>query len=329
MREIFDTFLTDPVLLSEDVFALWLEGQNTSSALDIRYRSYAHPPPMSSTLDFSDGTNEVDQLRDLIWRDTVDQYRLFEKLETYLMQPLLLRTQLLFQIPPWQQQDMTEKYYMFDGAVVRRLLGKKLTSRAQKDLDEVSEHSLRTLKNCRRQFENLRRIYTFLEEKNNFQGPLTRLIMDQFLISEKLAAKYACVVFLIHGRFEVHPSHKVVGFLTWNDLQFFAALLMGHWVAPSIKRHHSKLQAKAAASVLTESSSLLCLRRRPDAAASATNDLDPWPSVAVLEARVTPLSARACVGVDLNQRMTNSLRDLKAHFLNDVETLTEYRNMVM
>ncbi|RHY52598.1 hypothetical protein DYB30_011373 [Aphanomyces astaci] len=95
--------------------------------------------------------------------------------------------------------------------------------------------------------------------------------MDQFLISEKLAAKYACVVFLIHGRFEVHPSHKVVGFLTWNDLQFFAALLMGHWVAPSIKRHHSKLQAKAAASVLTESSSLLCLRRRPDAAASATN----------------------------------------------------------
>ncbi|ETV94818.1 hypothetical protein H310_11486 [Aphanomyces invadans] len=324
MREIFDTFLTDPVLLSEDVFALWLEGQNTSNALEIRFRSYAHPPPVSSTLDYSE-TNELDQLRDLIWRDTVDQYRLFEKLEMYLMQPLLLRTQLLFQIPPWQQLEMTEKYYGFDGAVVRRLLGKKLTSRAQKDLDEVSENSLRTLKNCRRQFENLRRVYVFLEEKN-FQGPLTRLICEQFLISEKLAAKYACVVFLLHGRFEVHPSHKLVGFLSWHDVQFFAALLMGHWVAPSTKRHHhSKLDAAASVkplsfSVLTESSSTL--------SNDGHSSLD-WPNLAFLEARVTPMSARACVGVDLNQRMTNSLRDLKAHFLNDADTLNEYRNLVM
>ncbi|RHY32784.1 hypothetical protein DYB32_002254 [Aphanomyces invadans] len=331
MREIFDTFLTDPVLLSEDVFALWLEGQNTSNALEIRFRSYAHPPPVSSTLDYSE-TNELDQLRDLIWRDTVDQYRLFEKLEMYLMQPLLLRTQLLFQIPPWQQLEMTEKYYGFDGAVVRRLLGKKLTSRAQKDLDEVSENSLRTLKKS---------VYNRTRQKN-FQGPLTRLICEQFLISEKLAAKYACVVFLLHGRFEVHPSHKLVGFLSWHDVQFFAALLMGHWVAPSTKRHHhSKLDAAAASvkplsfSVLTESSSLLCLRRhrRGDEMSSTLStdghsSLD-WPNLAFLEARVTPMSARTCVGVDLNQRMTNSLRDLKAHFLNDADTLNEYRNLVM
>ncbi|KAF0685581.1 Aste57867_22549 [Aphanomyces stellatus] len=347
MREIFDTFLTDPVLLSEDVYALWLEGQNTSSALDIRFRSHSHPSS-STSLDFSDA-NEFDQLRDLIWRDTIDQYRLFEKLESYLMQPWLLRTQLLFQIPPWQQQEMTEKYYGIDGAVVRRLLGKKLTSRAQKDLDEVSEYSLRTLKNCRRQFENLRRIYAFLEEKN-FQGALSRAICDQFLISEKLAVKYSCLVFLIHGRFEVHPSHKTVGFLTWNDLQFFAALLMGHWVAPSIKRnelvlHESKSQQNIprtitqSFSTLASNSPLLGLRLHHQRMSVDTSDYfatseilhssKEWPSLAFLEARVTPMSAKLCIGVDLNQRMTNSLRDLKAHFLNDVETLTEYRNVVM
>ncbi|CAK4699829.1 hypothetical protein LEN26_005542 [Aphanomyces euteiches] len=334
MREIFDTFLTDPVLLSEDVYALWLEGQNTSTALDIRFRSYAHPAP-TAPFDFVDAS-EHDQLRDLIWRDTVDQYRLFEKLESYLMQPSLLRTQLLFQIPPWQQQEMTEKYFGFDGAVVRRLLGKKLSSRAQKDLDEVSEQSLRTLKNCRRQFENLRRIYALLEEKN-FQGSMCRAICEHFLISEKLAAKYACLVFLIHGRFEVHPSHKTVGFLTWNDLQFFASLLMGHWVAPSVKRSQlldSQKPNRASTSILTEGSSLECLRFRPRWVEKAEPSDDSkaqqeWPSLAYLEARVTPLSARYSIGVDLNQQMTNSLRDLKAHFLNDVETLTEYRNVVM
>jgi hypothetical protein len=281
-------------------------------------------------MDLVTDANDFVQLRDLIWRDTVDQYRLFEKLESYLVNPMSLRTQLLFQIPTWQQQEMTEKYYSLDGAVVRRFLGKKLTLRAQKDLDEVSECSFRTLKNCRRQFENLRRVYSFLEERN-FQGILYRAICDQFLISERLAAKYACVVFLLHGRFEVHPSHKLVGFLTWHDLLFFAALLMGHWVAPSIKRSQQFLKSPKSQSVpktimdslvsLAEGSTLLCVRNHPGAA---------WPSLSFLEAHVTPIaSVRTCIGADLNQRMTNALRDLKAHFLNDVETLTEYRNVVM
>ncbi|OQS07057.1 calcyphosin [Thraustotheca clavata] len=334
MREIFDTFLTDPVLLSEDVYVLWLEGQNATSALDVRLRSY--------------GAEFDEELRDLVWRDTVDQYRLFEKLESYFIHPKLLRTQLLFQIPAWQQQEMTEKYYDVDGAVVRRLIGKKLTSKAQKDLDEVSEQSLRTLKNCRRQFENLRRIYSLLEEKN-FQGNMCRAICDHFLISERLAAKYACIVFLLHGRFEVHPSHKTVGFLGWNDLQFFAALLMDHWVAPSNKRNqttaHLTAQTNcktisASIALLAEGSSLHCLRYRHriqsdggSRSRSPSRIMDShetdWPTLSYLETKMTPMSARHCIGIDLNQRMTNALRDLKAHFLNDIETLTEYRNIIM
>ena len=42
-------------------------------------------------------------------------------------------------------------YYMFDKEVIRELLGKKLTGRLRKDLDDVSEKTGVSLKSCRRQ----------------------------------------------------------------------------------------------------------------------------------------------------------------------------------
>lgn len=41
------------------------------------------------------------------------------------------------------------RYYEFDNSVIRELLGKKLTSRHRKDLDEVSEKTGVSLKSCR------------------------------------------------------------------------------------------------------------------------------------------------------------------------------------
>jgi hypothetical protein len=41
------------------------------------------------------------------------------------------------------------RYYEFDDAVIRELLGKKLSSRHRKDLDEVSEKTSLLLKSCR------------------------------------------------------------------------------------------------------------------------------------------------------------------------------------
>ena len=43
------------------------------------------------------------------------------------------------------------RYYEFDPLVVRELLGKKLTSKQRKDLDDVSEKTKVPLKSCRRQ----------------------------------------------------------------------------------------------------------------------------------------------------------------------------------
>ena len=45
------------------------------------------------------------------------------------------------------------RYYEFDAAVIRELLGKKLSSRNRKDLDDVSEKTKVPLKSCRRQVQ--------------------------------------------------------------------------------------------------------------------------------------------------------------------------------
>lgn len=136
MREVFETFLTDPIHVNEDIYALWLEGHNASDALAIRLRTPIDLPVLG----------DEHKLQELLWRDTVDQYRLYEKLEQYLMQPSLFRSQLLFQIPPIQQHYMIERYYSLDGQVGRWLVGKKLSAKLQKDLDEISDQAQRTLK---------------------------------------------------------------------------------------------------------------------------------------------------------------------------------------
>ncbi|KAF4028457.1 Acidic fibroblast growth factor binding domain-containing protein [Phytophthora infestans] len=64
---------------------------------------------------------------------------------------------------------MVERYYTRDSDVDRWLLGKNLSGRLEKDLDDVAESSGRTLKSCRRQLDNLRRVYAAVEDRN-FHG---------------------------------------------------------------------------------------------------------------------------------------------------------------
>ncbi|TMW68890.1 hypothetical protein Poli38472_001046 [Pythium oligandrum] len=344
MREVFEAFLTDPVRVNEDVFALWLEGRHANDALAVRLRS----PHESLSI-----IGDDHKMRELLWRDTVDQYRLYEKLEHYLMQPSLFRSQLLFQIPPIQQYFMIERYYSLDGHVARWLVGKKLTTaKIQKDLDEISEQSQRTLKSCRRQLENLRRVYSAMEERN-FQGVCCKAVGEIFSLSEKLASKYSCVLFLLHARLEVHPTHRTTSFLTWHDLLFIAAVIMVHWV-PQRKTAPVLLRTESAPAPMTTTSDTLSTPLpspgfgalspppvvipqvslgtfdNPAEVCFRSNDKNQvWPKLSVLQERLVPTSVRGSVGLDLSTTLTNGLRDLKAHLINDSETLAIYRENVM
>jgi hypothetical protein len=311
MREVFETFLTDPVRINEEVYALWLQGLNAPDALAQRLLSAQH--------DHLPAIGDAATMRELLWRDTVDQYRLFEKLEHYLLQPSLFRSQLLFQLPPLQQYFMIERYYAIDGAVARWLLGKKLsTTKIQKDLDEISDATQRTLKSCRRQLENLRRVYAAMEDRN-FQGIMAAQIREAFSLSEKMATKYACVMFLLHGRFEVHPTHRPTQALTWHDLLFVTAAMMVHWIpqkkpSPLLQRRTTDVASslKDESSSPVENGADICLR---------AVDTCEWPSLALLQERLVATSVRATIGVELGTAMTNCLRDLKAHLINDAEAL--------
>ncbi|GMF20613.1 unnamed protein product [Phytophthora lilii] len=317
MREVFEAFLTDPIRVNEDVFALWLEGHNAGDALAARLRL-----PSAVPMPFLGG-DAAAKLRELLWRDTVDQYRLYDKLEHYLSQPSLFRSQLLFQIPPAQQYYMVERYYTRDADVDRWLLGKKLSGRLEKDLDDVAERSGRTLKSCRRQLENLRRVYAAVEDRN-FHGLPSRAVSELFLLSEQLASKYACLLFILHTRLQVHPQHPVTGFLTWHDLRFFAALLMTHWL-PQRKTLTKLMFPKGASSKDTvgdvvENGAQIALR--------ATNTGE-WPAIGFLQEKLQPTSVRETVGLDLSHPLTNCLRDLKAHLINDNDVLRVYREKIM
>lgn len=55
------------------------------------------------------------------------------------------------------QMWMVEKYHELDDSVLREIIGKRVTSKTRKDLDDVSELTRVPLRSCRRQYDNIRR----------------------------------------------------------------------------------------------------------------------------------------------------------------------------
>lgn len=165
-------------------------------------------------------------------------------------------------------------------------------------------------------------------EDRNFQGVVSKQIAEQFLVSDALASVYACVLFLQHARLEVHPTSDAAGFLGWRDLVFFSALVMTHWVPQ--RRAISTLQRPAPGDQYVSSRPASVSKGVVENGAGiALRSERQWPAIELLRDRLVPSSVRATVGLDLSARMTNSLRDLKAHMINDSDVLVVYRRHVM
>lgn len=121
---------------------------------------------------------------ELIASDVLDHYRTYSLLERLLYTPTKLSEQPSFQLEPQSQQLLIEKYYNLDDTVAREILGKKLSSRYRKDLDEVADRTGIRLKSCRRQFDNVKRIFKSVEE---LPGNVTNNIKQSFLLPDELA----------------------------------------------------------------------------------------------------------------------------------------------
>lgn len=170
------------------------------------------------------GENIFNAPLELIASDVLDHYRTYSLLEKVLHTPPKLSENSNFQLEPQSRALLIEKYYSLDDSVSRELLGKKLSSKHRKDLDEVSERTGVRLKSCRRQFDNFKRIYKAVEEQ---PGNMVTNIRHQFLLSEEVARKYSAVVFIACLRFET--TKRKLQYLSFTDFFESAQALMNFW----------------------------------------------------------------------------------------------------
>eukprot|EP00118_Oscarella_pearsei_P018901 m.197107 g.197107 ORF g.197107 m.197107 type:complete len:142 (+) comp39538_c0_seq35:381-806(+) len=80
------------------------------------------------------------------------------------------------------------------------------------------------MRSCRRQFDNVKRIYKAVED---LEGSLTANICREFLLPESLALKYACFAFISDCRFET--GKKRLAYLTLDDFIYCAHEMMQNW----------------------------------------------------------------------------------------------------
>ncbi|XP_078516584.1 acidic fibroblast growth factor intracellular-binding protein [Lissotriton helveticus] len=215
MSSELDVFVGNTTLIDEEVYKLWLDGYSVSDAVTIRTKS--------GILEQTGATVDVLQ------SDTMDHYRTFQMLERLLHSPPKLINQLLYQIPPYRQAMLIERYYTFDEAFVREVLGKKLSKGTKKDLDDVSAKTNITLKSCRRQFDNFKRVFKVVEE---MKGSLVENIQHNFLLSDRLSRDYAAIVFFANCRFET--GKKKLQSLTFEDFAFCAEQLIKNWTLGAV-----------------------------------------------------------------------------------------------
>lgn len=116
------------------------------------------------------------------------------------------------------------RYYNLDDSVAREILGKKLSSRYRKDLDEVADRTGIRLKSCRRQFDNVKRIFKSVEE---LPGSVTNNIKQSFLLPDELARKYSVIVFIACLRFET--AKRRLQYLDFSDFFECAQAIMTYW----------------------------------------------------------------------------------------------------
>jgi len=238
MCETVDVFAGNYTIIDWEIHELWLDGLSANEAI-----SYLREGVVK---DF--GPNMISQ--DILASDVNDHFRLFDMLENAIIQlnysaasnetPFNFSAQFQF-IDDSTKQRLIESYYDLDGMLCREIVGKKLSSRLRKDLDEICEKitsidksvscsggimtGLR-LKSARRQFDNVKRVFKTIEE---MAGDYVTNIKNQFGLSQTLAERYATLVFAASFRFEM--SKRKLNYLNFDDVIVpISLVLIESWI---------------------------------------------------------------------------------------------------
>ncbi|XP_074604493.1 acidic fibroblast growth factor intracellular-binding protein [Brevipalpus obovatus] len=205
-----DVFIGCHTIIDEHIYTCWLDGFTAQETARLVKEKE------------SDVLGNIHD--DLITSDVLDQYRLFVLLEKILQSPTMIGQGWTFQLSEKTRRLLVEKYYEFDDNVIREILGKKLSSRNRTELKDVSDKTGASLKSCRRQFDNVKRVYKTVEE---LTGNLVSNIQNNFRLSQRLAKRYATVVYIANNRFETNK--RKISYLKFADFQHCACLMIAYW----------------------------------------------------------------------------------------------------
>lgn len=225
MEELIDVVICDPLEFDEIMFNCWLEGKKPEETVSIRIKYYK----IYSEVADSDRIDA--HTIDLLKHEVIDHYRSYELLEHYICQPSLLSSQLMIPIPEVNIMWIVERYYSLDDSVVREMLGKRF-AKNRKDLDDISELTHLPLVRVTRQFDNLRRIYSALEDTRQFQCNFLSFLETNFVLPTNFSRKYTCVLFLILGKFAI-TSKKRFYKAPIRNLEICASIMMSCFLTTS------------------------------------------------------------------------------------------------
>ncbi|CAM9581054.1 unnamed protein product [Phaeothamnion confervicola] len=189
-----------------------------------------------------------------------------------------------------------------EGDVVRELLGKKLSSKARKDLDDVAESTRVPLRSCRRQFDNLRRVATALEESCQYQCHVATELQERWLLPLPLAARYTGVLLLLHLRMPgSQAARRATAHLAAHELIWCALALCNYWVGPGrlMGAVEAQLRARGEAATANERAA----RRAATERAAVEGLAEVW-------------------GLDLDKAWMASLREIRTQLMADARGST-------
>ncbi|KAI8894268.1 acidic fibroblast growth factor binding protein [Globomyces pollinis-pini] len=206
----YSVFCSNTLVIDRNSWNAFLSGLSVQQAIQRANRSNK-----------SDDTKFI-QVASLI----TTQYRNFEMLEVFLHHPKVLTTQLIFSLNSKTKMTLIQSYYCIEPKVVRELLGKKLTHRVRKELEDISMKTNIPILGCRRMFDNLKRIIKKVED---VEGDIILIIMNHFLLSKELASQYAHVIFINH--YKLDTTKRKLSVLKFGDFEYVASVFLDYFIA--------------------------------------------------------------------------------------------------
>jgi len=208
-----DVFVGNFAIIDWELYHLWLSGRSVAEAVPVFVR------------DNRQVINDFHASQDIIVSDFNDNWRLFSTLENALLSSSSGHETPLQLLDSTTKKRVIESYHSLDPGFSREILGRKLNSKLRKDLDEVSEKTGILVRSCRRQFDNIKKVFKAVEDvaPKNY----VNTILNTFELSKTLAEKYAALVFAASFRLEL--TKKKLAYLTFDQVKQVILMLVNEW----------------------------------------------------------------------------------------------------